>query len=91
VTSLKDMLVDAAALRFRPIVMTTLTVVIISVPLLLGVGEGSEFRLPLGLVILGGVVTLMLLTFYVVPAAFYLFERKRVEGQASREDTLKNL
>ena len=80
VESLKGALVEAARLRFRPIVMTALTVVIISLPLLLGLGEGSEFRLPLGLVILGGVLTSALLTFYVVPAAFYLFERKNLEG-----------
>ncbi len=78
--SLQDALLEAASLRFRPIMMTTLTVVVISVPLLLGLGEGSEFRYPIGLVILGGVVCSALLTFYVVPAAFYQFERKRFEG-----------
>jgi hydrophobic/amphiphilic exporter-1 (mainly G- bacteria), HAE1 family len=72
---LKDALLEAANVRFRPIVMTTTTVVVISLPLLLGLGEGSEFRYPLGLVILGGVVTSALLTLYVVPAAFYRFER----------------
>lgn len=74
--SLHDALLEAAHVRFRPIIMTTLTVVVISLPLLLGLGEGSELREPLGLVILGGVMTSALLTFYVVPAAFYVFERK---------------
>lgn len=60
--------------------MTTATVVVISLPLLLGLGEGSEFRYPLGLVILGGVLTSALLTFYVVPAVFYTFERERYGG-----------
>ena len=72
-------LLTAATVRFRPILMTTSTVVVISLPLLLGLGEGSEFRYPLGLVILGGVLTSALLTFYVVPAAFYQFEHKRYE------------
>ena len=89
-TSLKDALIEAASLRFRPIMMTTLTVVVISVPLLLGLGEGSEFRYPIGLVILGGVVTSALLTFYVVPAAFYQFERKRFErGELGADDAPK--
>ncbi len=79
VTSLKDALVEAGRLRFRPIVMTTATVAIISLPLILGFGEGAELRYSLGLTILGGVVTSALLTFYVVPAAFYQFERKNFE------------
>ncbi len=89
--SLRDALVRAGRLRLRPILMTALTVVIISVPLLLGVGEGNEFRRPLGLVILGGVVSSTFLTLFVVPAAFYRFERKRYarvasEAQAHADD-----
>ena len=84
--SLRDALLEAASLRFRPIMMTTLTVVVISIPLLLGLGEGSEFRFPIGLVILGGVVCSALLTFYVVPAAFYQFERKRFEGEGGKDE-----
>jgi HAE1 family hydrophobic/amphiphilic exporter-1 len=72
-----DALVEAARLRLRPILMTTLTVLIISIPLILSSGEGSEFRKPLGIIILGGVTTSTFLTLFVVPAAFYLFERRR--------------
>ena len=82
-TSLKEALLEAGRLRFRPIVMTAVTVVIISAPLLLGLGEGAEFRQPLGLVILAGVLTSSLLTFYVVPAAFYQFERGNFEGEGA--------
>ena len=74
---LKDALVEAAFLRFRPIVMTTITVLIISFPLILGRGEGSEFGKGLGVVILGGILLSAILTFFVVPAAFYFFERGR--------------
>ncbi len=76
---LREALLEAGEVRFRPILMTTLTVVVISMPLLLGIGAGSEMRYPLGLVILGGVLSSALLTFYVVPAAFYQFERKTWE------------
>ena len=81
--TLKQALIRAGALRLRPILMTALTVVIISLPLLLGVGEGTEFRRPLGLVILGGVVSSTFLTLFVVPAAFYRFERGRYERPAA--------
>jgi hydrophobic/amphiphilic exporter-1 (mainly G- bacteria), HAE1 family len=85
-TDLRAALLEAGAVRFRPILMTTLTVVVISVPLLLGLGEGSEFRYPLGLVILGGVLSSALLTFYVVPAAFYYFERRFVGAASDRDE-----
>ncbi len=74
---LGEALVEAARLRLRPILMTSLTVLIISLPLLLGTGEGTEYRRPLGVIILGGVLSSTLLTLYVVPAAFYTFERRR--------------
>jgi HAE1 family hydrophobic/amphiphilic exporter-1 len=81
--ALRAALVRAGRLRLRPILMTALTVVIISVPLLLGLGEGNEFRRPLGLVILGGVVSSTFLTLFVVPAAFYRFERKRFDARGA--------
>jgi HAE1 family hydrophobic/amphiphilic exporter-1 len=74
----KDALVESARLRFRPIVMTTLTVLVISFPLILGGGQGSEYGQRMGVVMLGGILFSAVLTFFVVPAAFYLFERKRV-------------
>ncbi len=78
---LHDALIEAAELRFRPIIMTTLTVLVISIPLILGQGDGSEFRRGLGIVILGGVITSTLLTFYVVPSVFWQFEKKRVKPE----------
>ena len=78
--TIEQALVRAGRLRLRPILMTALTVVIISVPLLLGLGEGSEFRKPLGLVIVGGVISSTFLTLFVVPAAFYRFERHRFKS-----------
>ena len=74
---LREALIEAAELRFRPILMTTLTVLVISIPLILGQGDGAEFRRGLGIVILGGVITSTLLTFFVVPSVFWQFERRR--------------
>ena len=74
---LRDALIESARLRFRPIVMTTLTVLVISFPLIFNGGQGSEFGQKMGLVMLGGILSSAILTFFVVPAAFWLFERKR--------------
>jgi hydrophobic/amphiphilic exporter-1 (mainly G- bacteria), HAE1 family len=74
---LERALTESARLRFRPIVMTTLTVLVISFPLIFSTGQGSEFGQRMGLVMLGGIVFSAILTFFVVPAAFYAFERNR--------------
>ncbi|WP_291424648.1 efflux RND transporter permease subunit, partial [Deinococcus sp.] len=80
---LRAALLEASRLRFRPIVMTTLTILIISVPLLLNKGSGAEFGKSMSIVIMGGVSVSAIMTFYVVPAAFYLFERRRAEKKGS--------
>lgn len=80
---LSQALVESARLRFRPIIMTTMTVLVISFPLILGQGEGSEYAKGLGVVILGGILFSAILTFFVVPSAFYLFERNRPVPQPS--------
>jgi len=74
---LKDALIEAAKLRFRPIIMTTLTVLVISIPLVFSTGQGSEFGQRMGVVMFGGIVFSAILTFFLVPAAFFLFERNR--------------
>jgi len=74
---LKDALIEAAKLRFRPIIMTTLTVLVISIPLVFSTGQGSEFGQRMGVVMFGGIMFSAILTFFLVPAAFFLFEGKR--------------
>lgn len=86
---LYEALVEAGRLRLRPILMTTLTVLMISIPLIIASGEGAEFRRPLGIIILGGVSVSMLLTLYVVPAAFYLFERGRYDKARQAEQAVE--
>ncbi len=81
-----DALIEAARLRFRPIIMTTMTVLVISFPLILGKGEGSEFGKNMGVVMLGGILFSAILTFFVVPSAFFLFERKRVEKMEMKKE-----
>ncbi|MCA9839408.1 MAG: efflux RND transporter permease subunit [Trueperaceae bacterium] len=83
--TLKQMLIEAARTRLRPILMTTLTLIAISLPILLGTGEGAELRYSLGLVIFGGVTFSALLTLFVIPTAFYRFERKKFEAAEEKQ------
>jgi HAE1 family hydrophobic/amphiphilic exporter-1 len=86
---LKEALIESARLRFRPIVMTTLTVLVIAGPLVFGRGQGTEFGQRLGVVMFGGIISSAVLTFFVVPAAFFRFERKRAakrDEESAREE-----
>ncbi|MGL4611530.1 MAG: efflux RND transporter permease subunit [Trueperaceae bacterium] len=83
---LKEMLIEAAKTRLRPILMTTLTLIAISAPLLLGIGEGAELRYSLGLVIFGGVTVSAILTLFIIPAAFYRFEHKKFDGELKPQE-----
>ncbi|HUX39478.1 MAG TPA: efflux RND transporter permease subunit [Rectinemataceae bacterium] len=84
---IREALLEAARLRFRPIVMTTLTVLVISGPLVFSRGQGAEFGQRMGIVMFGGIMFSAILTFFVVPAAFFLFERNRqVDFNAARAE-----
>ena len=63
-------LIEAAHVRLRPILMTTLAMVFGMLPLALGIGEGSEQRAPMGQAVIGGVITSSLLTLVVVPVIY---------------------
>jgi multidrug efflux pump len=74
--------VDAATQRLRPILMTTGAMVLGALPLARAVGAGAESRIPIGLVIVGGLVFGTLLTLFVVPTAYTLLARRHREGEA---------
>jgi HAE1 family hydrophobic/amphiphilic exporter-1 len=65
-----EALIEAAHVRLRPILMTTLAMVFGMLPLALGIGEGSEQRAPMGQSVIGGVITSSLLTLVVVPVIY---------------------
>lgn len=70
--SLTQAAYEAAAQRFRPILMTSLSTVLGALPIALALGDSSTSRIPMGLAIIGGLILSLLLTLYVIPA-FYSF------------------
>jgi multidrug efflux pump len=78
---------QAALLRFRPILMTTLAALFGALPLMLSTGSGAELRQPLGLVMVGGLLVSQVLTLFTTPVVYLFFDRlaTRAKRKEARE------
>jgi multidrug efflux pump len=76
---------EACLLRLRPILMTTMAAMLGALPLVIGAGEGSELRQPLGLAIVGGLIFSQVLTLYTTPVVYLYLDRLRWWGVRRRQ------
>jgi multidrug efflux pump len=81
-----DAIFEACLLRFRPILMTTMSALFGALPLALGTGTGSELRRPLGISIVGGLLVSQMLTLYTTPVLYLTFDRLRLRWKGQQHD-----
>jgi multidrug efflux pump len=79
--SKRDAVIEAASARLRPILMTSLAMTLGALPLALSLGAASTSRIPLGIVIVGGIMFSLILTLYVIPAVYSYLSRKKHKSE----------
>ena len=83
----RDAIYQACLLRFRPIMMTTMSAMFGALPLVISNGVGSELRRPLGIAIVGGLIFSQVLTLYTTPVVYLYFDRLRLWWESRRRKT----
>ena len=76
---------EAAKLRFRPIVMTSLATVLGALPIALALGAGAKSRVSMGIVVIGGLMFSLALTLFVIPSIYAMIKKELPQGHAEEE------
>ncbi len=84
-----DAIFEACMLRFRPILMTTMSAICGALPLAFGTGMGSELRRPLGITIVGGLMLSQLITLYTTPVVYLSLDRLRLRILGKSRDAFR--
>ena len=87
----EEAIFQAALLRFRPIMMTSMAAILGGLPLALGTGTGSELRRPLGITIVGGLMVSQAMTLFTTPVVYLFFDRLRGRFAALKGKGAKHL
>ncbi len=87
--SIVDAIMDAAAARFRPILMTSISTVLGILPIALALGAGAESRTSMGIAVIGGLIIGSLLTLYVIPAMYSYLSPVKSEDDFIDDETIK--
>lgn len=82
----EEAVLEASRLRLRPILMTSLAMALGSLPIALSLGDASTSRIPLGIVIVGGIMFSLILTLFVIPAVYSYLSRKRKHYDAALDE-----
>ena len=75
--SMNEAVIDASTNRLRPILMTSLATILGALPIAIGLGNGAHSRIPMGIVVVGGLLFSLVLTLYVIPAVYTFISRNK--------------
>jgi multidrug efflux pump len=89
--SVMDAVQSAAAARFRPILMTSLSTILGITPIALGLGSGAESRVSMGIAVVGGMIFSGILTLYVIPAMYSYLSKERPSEDISIRGTRREV
>ena len=80
-----DAILEASAMRLRPILMTSIATILGALPIALALGAGAKSRIPMGVVIVGGLLFALILTLFVIPAFYAMLSRNKATEHSTTE------